>query len=172
VPRLEGANFLTRAHYQGMGHPRPHNRARLLGNPQLSPYYCDWGHVVGSRMRRLREARGMTLRDLAAAVMTAERRSHSIGYLSHLERGMSSAPFFTYVAIAEALGELPGRVFGPDPVGPEPDGAERMLVHCLRGLGIKPEDAMLRLLGRPLDADQQLTALDGDRIPGGAVVGD
>lgn len=111
----------------------------------------------------------MTLRNLAEAVVTAEHRYHSIGYLSQLERGMSSAPFLTYVNIAKALDEQPGRVMGPDPVGPEPDGAERMLVHCLRTAGIKPEEAMLRLLGRPLDPDQQLEALDGHGIPRGAV---
>jgi hypothetical protein len=116
----------------------------------------------------------MSLRDLAEAVVSAERRLHSIGYLSHLERGVSSAPFFTYVAIAGALDEHPGRIFGPDPVGPDPDGAERMLIHCLRRAGIKPEEAMLRLLGDSLDADRQLEALNGNGFPTGGrpVVGD
>jgi hypothetical protein len=114
----------------------------------------------------------MTLRDMADAVVSAERRRHTIGYLSHLERGVSSAPLFTYVSIAHALGEDPGRIFGPDPVGLEPDPAERMLVHCLRRAGITPYGAMTRLLGDSLDADRQRPALDGNGLPGRAVVGD
>ena len=108
-----------------MGHPKPRDRGRLTPDPRRNPYYCEWADVVGGRIRRLRQAQRMTLRDLAEAVVSAERRLHSIGYLSHLERGVASAPFFTYVAISQALDEQPGRMFGLDPVGPEPDSAER-----------------------------------------------
>jgi hypothetical protein len=80
---------------------------------------------------------------------------------------VASAPFLTYVLVVEALNADPGRVFGPDPGGPEPNDAERMLLHCMRGLGIKPEEAMLKLLGgHPLDANQQLEAVDHDGVPG------
>jgi transcriptional regulator with XRE-family HTH domain len=103
--------------------------------------------VVGGRIRRLRQARGMTLRELADNVRTAEGGWHSIGYLSKLERGWSSPPFFTYVAIVEALDGDIGRVLGPDPFTPQPDAAEEMLLNCLRDLAIPPHQAMLRILG-------------------------
>lgn len=155
-----------------MGHRSPHNRGRNILNPRVDPYYCEWGEVVGARIRRLRQAKGMRLLDVARAVRAPEGGHHSVGYISRLERGSSSAPFFTYVAIVDVLGADPGRVFGPERFGPGADEPEKMLLHCLRGLRIKPEDAMLRLLADPLDADQQIESLDAGLISGGPVVGD
>jgi transcriptional regulator with XRE-family HTH domain len=126
-----------------MGHPRSR---RLPIDPRRDPYFCEWGEVVGGRIRRLRQARGMTLRELADNVRTAERGHHSIGYLSKLERGWSSPPFFTYVAIIEALDGDIGRMLGPDPFVTQPDAAEEMLLTCLRDLAIPPHEAMLRIL--------------------------
>lgn len=156
-----------------MGYPNPHNRGpRRVIDPRRHPYFSPWGEVVGGRIRRLRDAQGVSLRELTERVRKPEGGQHSHSYLSRLERGVASAPFLTYVLVVEALDADPGRIFGPDPGAPGPDDAERMLLHCLRGLGIKPEEAMLRLLGRPLHADQQLEPFDGNGISGGAVVRD
>jgi hypothetical protein len=85
----------------------------------------------------------------------------SVGYLSQLERGWSSPPFFTYVAIVEALDGDVWRVFGPDLVDADP--AEATLLQCLRDLEIAPHEGIVRLL-RDRDADQQLPAVDHHRI--------
>jgi transcriptional regulator with XRE-family HTH domain len=116
---------------------------------------------VGDRLRRLRTARGMTQRDLVDSIRTPDGTRHSVGYLSRLERGWSSPPFFTYVAIAETLGAEPGKVFGPDVI--EADAAEDTLLRCLRDAGIAPHEAILRLLG-DRDPDQQLAPVDRHRI--------
>jgi len=142
-----------------MGHPQPQRRHRVPIDPRRNPYFCDWGAVVGGRIRRLREARGTTLRELVEAPLIPGGGRHSIGYLSRLERGWASPPFYTYVAIVEALGEAPGRVFGPDVV--EVDPTEAMLLKCLRRTGIDPAEALTRLLGAgSLHPDHQLAAVD------------
>jgi hypothetical protein len=69
---------------------------------------------------------------------------HSVGYLSRLERGWSSPPLYTYIAIVEALEADPARVFGPDLVDVDP--AEQMLLSCLKELGIAPHQALATLM--------------------------
>jgi transcriptional regulator with XRE-family HTH domain len=144
-----------------MGHPSPYRRHRLPIDPRRDPYFCEWGEVVGGRIRRLRKARGMTLQALSDSLVLPGDVRPSVGYLSRLERGWSSPPFFTYVAIVEALGGDVWRVFGPDLVDADP--AEAMLLQCLRELGVEPQAVIVRLL-RDRDADQQLTAVDHHRI--------
>src|SRR3954452_5529042 len=145
-----------------MGHPHPSRRHRPTIDPRLDPYFCDWAEVVGGRIRRLRRARGISLRDLADKLVLPGGTRHSIGYLSRLERGWASAPFFTYVAIIELLGADPGRVLGPDVADVDP--AESTLLECLRDVGIPPHDPIVQLLSRPLDPDVELAAVDGDRL--------
>src|SRR4051794_4616303 len=128
-----------------MGHPSPNRRHRIPLDPRRDVWFSDWGQVVGGRIRRLRAARGMPLRQLCDTLLLPGGHRPSVGYLSQLERGWSSPPFFTYVAIAEALGETPARVLGPDAT--EVDPAETTLLACLRGAGIAPHEALLRLLG-------------------------
>jgi transcriptional regulator with XRE-family HTH domain len=116
---------------------------------------------VGGRIRRLRNARGISLRGLSGAVLLPGDTRPSVGYLSRLERGWSSPPLFTYVAIVDALEADAARVFGPDMVDADP--AEALLLRCLRDAGIEPHEAIMRLL-RDRDADQQLTAVHHNRI--------
>src|SRR4051794_15783188 len=111
------------------------------------PYYCDWGMVVGGRIRRRRREREMTLQDLTEEIHRPEGGRHSIGYLSRLERGSASAPLYPYVAIAEALDVDAGLLLGPDPSLLDASGAEQTLLHYLRGAGIEPHEAILRLSG-------------------------
>lgn len=111
------------------------------------PYFCEWGAVVGDRVRRLRRDANLTLHELSLLVRRPEGGRHSAGYFSRLERGAASAPLHTYLAIADALEVDAALLLGPDPVTVEASGAELMLLRCLRGLDIAPHEAMLRLVG-------------------------
>jgi transcriptional regulator with XRE-family HTH domain len=108
-------------------------------------YHCAWGAVVGDRIRRLRQARDMTLYDLTQLVHKPEGGPYSAGYLSRLERGWASAPLYVYLAIAAALDVDPGILLGPDAARLETSESEAMLLRCLRGLGVEPHEALLRL---------------------------
>jgi transcriptional regulator with XRE-family HTH domain len=144
-----------------MGHPSAYRRHRLPLDPRRDPYFSEWGEVVGGRIRRLRRARGMTLEALSKALVMPGGIRPSVGYLSRLERGWSSPPFFTYVAIVEALDGDVGRLFGPDLADADP--SESMLLRCLREIGIEPQEAIVRLL-RDRYPDEQLAAVDHDRV--------
>lgn len=127
-----------------MGKPRSERRQIPL-DARRAPYFSEWGEVVGGRIRRLRQARGLTLHELAREPLTPRGGGHGPGYVSQLERGWSSPPLYTYVAIARALDEAPGRLLGPDLT--EVDPAETTLLECLRAAGIAPHEALTRLLG-------------------------
>jgi len=144
-----------------MGNPRPDHQSRIPLDARRAPFYSEWGEVVGGRIRRLRQQRGLTLLELAERPLTPRGAGHSPGFLSQLERGWSSPPFYTYVAIAHALGETPGRLLGPDVT--EVDPAEAVLLECLRATGITPHEALVRLLGAR-HADQQLSPVDHNGI--------
>lgn len=96
-------------------HSRGIRRPYKYPRGPADPYYCEWGMVVGGRIRRRRREREMTLQDLTEEIHRPEGGRHSIGYLSRLERGSASAPLYTYVAIAEALDVDAGLLLGPDP---------------------------------------------------------
>jgi transcriptional regulator with XRE-family HTH domain len=132
-----------------MGRNRMYNRglaSAYRGGPSWpDPYHCAWGAVVGDRIRRLRQARDMTLFDLTRVVHKPEGGHYSPGYFSRLERGWASAPLYTYLAIADAFDLDPGVLLGPDAATLETSEPEAMLLRCLRGLAIAPHDAMLRL---------------------------
>jgi transcriptional regulator with XRE-family HTH domain len=136
-----------------MGHNGMHNRGikrpyRFPMGP-ADPYWCEWGMVVGGRIRRRRRERDMTLQDLKEEVHRPEGGRHSVGYLSRLERGSASAPLYTYVAIAEAVEVDAGLLLGPDPSLLDASGAEQTLLHYLRGVGVEPHEAILRLSAPP-----------------------
>src|SRR3954470_14495225 len=103
-----------------MGHPKPHRRHRIPVDARRDPYHCEWAEVIGGRIRRLRRARGMTLQEPPASLALPGGARASVGYLSRLERGWASPPFFTWIAIVELLGADPGRAFGPDLVDADP----------------------------------------------------
>ena len=132
-----------------MGRNRLYNRglaSAYRGGPRWpDPYHCAWGAVVGDRIRRLRQARNMTLFDITRAVSKPEGGHYSPGYFSRLERGWASAPLYAYLAIADVFDIDPGVLLGPDVATLETSEAEAMLLRCLRGLGIEPHDAMLKI---------------------------
>jgi transcriptional regulator with XRE-family HTH domain len=145
-----------------LDHRSPRNlaTARLpLGGLPGDPTYCEWGAVVGGRIRRLRRSRGATLRDLGLAVVRGDGTHYSAGFVSRLERGKSSAPLYAYLAIADALKVDAGVLLGPDAATIEITDAEATLVRCVRELGLEPHEVIVRLL-RDREADPQLAPVD------------
>lgn len=71
--------------------------------------------AVGARMRRFRKERGLTLRGLAT------HSGLSIGFLSQVERGISSIGLTALNSVAAALDRSVAEFFGDEPA----EGAER-----------------------------------------------
>jgi transcriptional regulator with XRE-family HTH domain len=109
-------------------------------------YRCDWGEVVGGRVRRLREAQGLTLAQVAASFQRPDGGHYSPGFLSRLERGWASPPLWVYVVLAEHFKVEPGRLLGPDHVATGFSEAEVTLLRVLRRLRIQPVEAIARLV--------------------------
>src|SRR3954469_4531419 len=79
--------------------PRPLATARLpLGGLPADPTYCEWGALVGGRIRRLRRRRRMTLTDFGRALTRPDGSHFSAGWVSRLERGRSAAALYVYLA--------------------------------------------------------------------------
>jgi transcriptional regulator with XRE-family HTH domain len=119
------------------------------GGSTRDPYHCEWGAVVGDRIRRLRRDRDMTLHDLASIVPKPEGGRYSVGLMSRLERGFASPPLYTYLAIADALDIDAGQLLGPDTAALQQSEGEAVLLRCLRVLRIEPHAALLHLTALP-----------------------
>ena len=115
------------------------------GPRYANPYRCEWGIVVGDRVRRLRRDRGQSLERLSAMVRKPEGGHYSGGYFSRLERGWSSAPLFAYIGIAEALEVGPGRLLGSDDAHKVVSDAEMTLLLVMREAGVAPHEAIAHL---------------------------
>jgi transcriptional regulator with XRE-family HTH domain len=109
-------------------------------------YRCEWGEVVGGRVRRLRTAQGLSLARMVAGFQRPDGGHYSPGFLSRLERGWASPPLWVYIVLAERFGVEPGRLLGPDHVATEVSEAELTLLRVLRRLGIEPDEAITRLV--------------------------
>jgi transcriptional regulator with XRE-family HTH domain len=110
------------------------------------PYHCEWGVIVGDRVRRLRRDRGMSQRELGLAFGKPGGGHYSGGYFSRLERGWASAPLVVYVHVAAVFEVEPGRLLGPDDAQRELSDGEMTLVRVLRRMGITPDEAIGRLM--------------------------
>jgi transcriptional regulator with XRE-family HTH domain len=109
-------------------------------------YRCEWGEVVGGRVRRLRNGRGLSLAQMAGSFQRPDGGHYSPGFLSRLERGWASPPLWVYVVLAERFGVEPGRLLGPDHVATNVSEAELTLLRLLRRLRIEPDEAIARLV--------------------------
>ena len=110
------------------------------------PYRCEWGAVVGDRIRRLRRARSLTLKDLRERIYKPNGGRYSLGYLSRLERGWTNAPLYVYLTIAEILAADAGQLLGPDVALREASDGELAVIAVMRRVGLRPHEAILRLL--------------------------
>ncbi|MCK2217060.1 cupin domain-containing protein [Actinomadura sp. ATCC 31491] len=79
--------------------------------------------LVGARMRQFRKERGMTLRDLAAG------SGLSIGFLSQVERGISTIGLVALNSVAAALGRGVAEFFDGSPARPPGRDAGRLPEH-------------------------------------------
>ena len=102
----------------------------------------DWSEVVGSRIRRLRTARGLSLIQLSQTVRRTDGLTYSPTTFSRIERGSAASPFYVYLQIAETLEIDPGRLLGPDAALLDATDAESMLLETLRELGVTPPEAL------------------------------
>src|SRR3954447_11795763 len=125
--------------------PKPLATARLpRGGLPADPTYCEWGAVIGGRIRRLRRRRRATLRQLGQALRRPDGRCYSVGFVSRLERGRASAPLYVHLAIADALEAAAGVLVGPESELLDFPEAERPLVRTLRDVSIAPHEALAR----------------------------
>jgi hypothetical protein len=112
--------------------------------PEWRPVYrCDFGEVVGRRVRRLREREGLFLREVD--VRKPGGGLYSVGFLSRLERGWVSPPLWVYIKLAERFAVEPGELLGPELTDPAAHAGERTLLAVIRRLGLTPEDVIERL---------------------------
>ena len=116
------------------------------GSTRGEPYRTDWGAVVGDRVRRLRIARGLTLREIREKIYKPNGGSYSIGYLSKLERGWSNAPLYVYLTLGELMATEPGVLLGPDESLRGATSGEMTILAVARRIGLQPHEAVLRLL--------------------------
>ena len=112
---------------------------------RTDPYHCEWGVIVGDRIRRLRRDREMTLQELSQAVDKPDGGHYTPGFFSRLERGWASGPLVTYVEVAAQFEVDPGRLLGPDDAQREVSEAELTLIQLVRRMGLSPADAIARL---------------------------
>lgn len=83
--------------------------AQEVGVPATEPIGDTSPAQVGPRIREFRRQRGLTLRSLAAS------SGLSIGFLSQVERGISSIGLTALASVANALGRSVAEFFGDTP---------------------------------------------------------
>lgn len=114
-------------------------------------YRCEWGQVVGRRVRVLRQNADLLIRELADELFRADGRPYSPSFVSRLERGWASPPLYTYCLLARRFEVAPGELLGSEGVERAIDDAELTLVRVVRRLGLTPEDAIARLAAATRD---------------------
>jgi transcriptional regulator with XRE-family HTH domain len=109
----------------------------------------DYTELVGLRVRRLRQARGWTQRELVARVPGPRGGQYSSGLVSRVENGYANPPIFVYVHVAEALGLEPEALMGAEDLQRPVNEAELTLLRYLRAVQMEPHEALLRLAPDP-----------------------
>jgi transcriptional regulator with XRE-family HTH domain len=109
-------------------------------------YRCEWGMVVGARVKRLRLDRGLTLRALTNEILRPDSGRYSPGFFSRLERGWASPPLWVYVVLAERFEVAGGRLLGVEGFEQAVSEGELTLVRLVRRLGIEPDEAIARIV--------------------------
>jgi transcriptional regulator with XRE-family HTH domain len=139
-----------RLRYHGIYH-NPANmkdeRWKDLGDRADYSFRIPFTELVGLRLKRLREARGMSQHAARHQVRRPNGAPYSQGLLSRLEKGYGNSPLYVYVHFAEVYGVDPGRVMGSEDAQKSISEAEMTLVRFLRRVGMSPDEAIARLAG-------------------------
>lgn len=111
-------------------------------------YRTEYTLMVGRRLRRLRESQRLSQHEARHRARRPRGEPYSQSTLSRLEAGYGNAPLYVYIHFAEGYGVDPGRLLGPDKVEEPASEAELTLLGIMRRLGIRPDEAIVRLVRR------------------------
>ena len=114
----------------------------------------DYTELVGLRVRRMRQARDWTQRELLARISWPRGGRYSSGLLTRVENGYANPPIFVYVHVAEALETEPEVLMGHEDLQRPVAEAELRLLRYLRAVGMEPHEALARLSPEPGSADR------------------
>jgi transcriptional regulator with XRE-family HTH domain len=120
-------------------------RWKDLGERPEYFFRTPYTELVGLRLKRLRESKGLTQHAARHRVRRPNGAPYSQGLLSRLEKGYGNSPLYVYLHFAEVYGVDPGRVMGSDEAQKPISEAEMTLVRYLRRVGIVPDEAIARL---------------------------
>jgi transcriptional regulator with XRE-family HTH domain len=112
-------------------------------------YRTPYTEMIGSRLRRLRDARGLSQNRLRYGVRRPRGGPYSQSVISRLERGYANAPVYVYLHIAEAFDLAPEVLLGPDDALKPVSEAEMTLLRTLRRLSVSPDEALARVAASP-----------------------
>jgi transcriptional regulator with XRE-family HTH domain len=112
-------------------------------------YKTPYTEMIGSRLRRLREGRGLSQSQVRHSVRRPRGGPYSQSLISRLERGYANAPVYVYTHFAEAFDLAPEVLLGPDDALKPVAEAEMILLRVLRRLSISPDEALARLTANP-----------------------
>jgi transcriptional regulator with XRE-family HTH domain len=111
-------------------------------------YRTSYSLMVGRRLKRIREGRGLTQGQALGNVRRPNGKGYSQGSLSRIEAGYANSPLYAYMHLADGYGLDPARVLGPEEAERKVSEAEATLIKSLRRLGIGPDEAIARVLRR------------------------
>jgi transcriptional regulator with XRE-family HTH domain len=101
--------------------------------------------MIGSRLRRLREGRGLSQNKVRFSVVRPRGGPYSQSLISRVERGYANAPMYVYTHFARAFELAPEVLLGPDDALKPVAEAEMTLLRVLRRLAISPDEALARV---------------------------
>ena len=108
-------------------------------------YKTPYTELIGSRLRRLREGRGLSQNRVRHSVKRPRGGPYSQSLISRIERGYANAPIYVYTHFAEAFELAPEVLLGPDDALKPVAEAEMTLLRVLRRLSISPDEALARV---------------------------
>lgn len=118
-------------------------------------YVTEYTRMVGRRLKRIRDERGLTQGRVMYLVERPDGRNYSRGLLSRIESGYANSPLYVYLHLADFYELDPAAILGPEDDGEGMGEAEMALIEALRRLGISPGEAMARLARSEPDAGQR-----------------
>jgi transcriptional regulator with XRE-family HTH domain len=120
-------------------------RWKSLGDRPDYYFRTPYTDLVGLRLKRLRQARGLSQHAARHQVRRPNGASYSQGLLSRLEKGYGNSPLYVYIHFAEVYEVDPGRLMGSEEAQKPISEAEMTLIRYLRRVGVSPDEAIARL---------------------------